>query len=62
LLITNKVCGKLPILQAVINETLRLYPTIIASLPRTAMRDVVVGGVDIPRGVGGGFVLSQLQM
>ena len=55
LLILNKVCGKLPVLQAVINETLRLYPTIIASLPRTAIRDAIVAGIHIPRGVGGSF-------
>jgi len=43
-------CGKLPLLQAVINETLRLYPTIIASLPRSAVRETVVAGITIPKG------------
>ena len=43
-------CSKLPYLQACINETLRLYPTIIATLPRAAVRDTVVSGVKIPRG------------
>ncbi|KAF2479811.1 cytochrome P450 [Neohortaea acidophila] len=43
-------CANLPFLQAVINETLRLYPTIIATLPRKALRDTVVGGMHIPAG------------
>ncbi|KAK0638431.1 Cytochrome P450 monooxygenase FUS8 [Lasiodiplodia hormozganensis] len=43
-------CAKLPYLQAVINETLRCYPTIIATKPRTALRDTVVAGVAIPKG------------
>lgn len=34
-----------------INETLRLYPTIVAILPRYAVRDTVVAGVAIPAGV-----------
>lgn len=38
-------------LQAVINETLRLYPTIIAILPRTAVEDTIVDGVVVPKGV-----------
>lgn len=44
-------CAKLPYLQAVINETLRCYPTIIATLPRSSIRDTVVAGVPIPKGV-----------
>lgn len=54
---TNKVtvpdyrtCATLPYLQAVINETLRRYPTIIATLPRTARQDTVVCGVRVPKG------------
>ncbi|GME26776.1 benzoate 4-monooxygenase [Neofusicoccum parvum] len=43
-------CVKLPYLQAVINETLRVYPTIIATLPRTALRDTTVDGIYIPKG------------
>lgn len=42
-------CSKLPYLQAIVNETLRLYPTIIATLPRTVVRDTVVLGVNIPK-------------
>lgn len=44
------MCAKLPYLQGVINETLRLYPTIIATLPRSAVRDTIVDGVHIPKG------------
>ncbi|KAL6702809.1 hypothetical protein ACN47E_000895 [Coniothyrium glycines] len=46
----HQSCSRLPYLQAVINETLRMYPTIVAMLPRTAMRDSVVAGVPIPKG------------
>ncbi|KAK6386994.1 hypothetical protein LTS17_000259 [Exophiala oligosperma] len=42
--------SKLPYLTAVINETLRRYPTVVATLPRTAKRDVVVQGVHVPKG------------
>lgn len=45
-----KTCSTLPYTQAVINETLRLYPTIIATLPRTAMETSVVAGVHVPKG------------
>ena len=43
-------CTGLPYLQAVINETLRLYPTIIATLPRTATVDTVIAGTPVPAG------------
>lgn len=43
-------CANLPYLQAVISETLRLYPTIIATLPRSARDDVVVAGFNVPKG------------
>ncbi|OQE24624.1 hypothetical protein PENSTE_c007G01022 [Penicillium steckii] len=43
-------CSKLSYLQAVLNESLRLYPATIAVLPRTAVTDTTVGGVHIPRG------------
>lgn len=47
----TQVCTGLPLLQAVINETLRRYPTIIATLPRTATQDTVVSNVAVPKGV-----------
>ncbi len=47
----SMTCSKLSYLQAVINETLRRYPTIIATLPRTSKEDVVVCGIPIPKGV-----------
>ncbi|KAJ3541648.1 hypothetical protein NM208_g4516 [Fusarium decemcellulare] len=45
-----QTCARLPYLQAVINETLRIYPTIVAMLPRIAVRDSTVAGVPIPKG------------
>ncbi|KAH7142955.1 benzoate 4-monooxygenase [Dactylonectria estremocensis] len=45
-----KTCSTLPYLQAVISETLRRYPTIIATLPRTANKATFVNGVPIPKG------------
>ncbi|EEU33407.1 uncharacterized protein NECHADRAFT_89500 [Fusarium vanettenii 77-13-4] len=42
--------GSVPDYQAVINETLRLYPTIVAIIPRIAMRDTSVAGVHIQKG------------
>lgn len=45
-----QTCSRLPYLQAVINETLRVYPTIVAMLPRTAVHDTVVAGVEVPKG------------
>ena len=44
-------CAKLPYLQAVISETLRRYPTIIATLPRVAVRDTDVAGVAVRKDV-----------
>ncbi|PVH93274.1 benzoate 4-monooxygenase [Periconia macrospinosa] len=43
-------CSKLPYVQAVISETLRLYPTIIGTQPRTATEDALVCGVVVPKG------------
>ncbi|KIX07472.1 uncharacterized protein Z518_02125 [Rhinocladiella mackenziei CBS 650.93] len=45
-----RACSSLPYLQAVISETLRRYPTIIATLPRTAKEDTMVLGMKIPKG------------
>lgn len=44
-------CARLPYLQAVISETLRRYPTIIATLPRVAVQDALVAGVRVRKGV-----------
>ncbi|KAJ9616543.1 hypothetical protein H2200_000262 [Cladophialophora chaetospira] len=43
-------CSKLPYLSAVIDETLRRYPTIVATLPRTAKEEVMIQGVHVPQG------------
>ncbi|KAG6365556.1 hypothetical protein INS49_007167 [Diaporthe citri] len=43
-------CARLPYLQAVISETLRRYPTIIATLPRVAVQDALVAGVRVRKG------------
>ncbi|KAJ5652621.1 hypothetical protein N7507_010047 [Penicillium longicatenatum] len=43
-------CAKLPYLNAVLQETLRLYPTINAILPRMAVQDTILGGFRIPKG------------
>ncbi|TPX12372.1 uncharacterized protein E0L32_007019 [Thyridium curvatum] len=45
-----QTCSKLPYLQAVISETLRRYPTIVATLPRTANKTTFVCGVPVPKG------------
>ncbi|KAF5646384.1 benzoate 4-monooxygenase [Fusarium sp. NRRL 52700] len=45
-----QTCSKLPYLQAVINETLRRYPTIVATLPRTANNDTIIDGIPVPKG------------
>lgn len=46
-----QTCSKLPYLQAVISETLRRNPTIVATLPRTANKTTFVCGVPVPKGV-----------
>ncbi|KAF5672609.1 cytochrome P450 monooxygenase [Fusarium circinatum] len=45
-----QTCSKLPYLQAVINETLRRYPTIVATLPRTTNNDTIIDGIPVPKG------------
>ncbi|OQV07837.1 hypothetical protein CLAIMM_12206 [Cladophialophora immunda] len=46
----HKTCSQLPLLQAVIDETLRRYPTILATLPRMALEETTVQGFTIPKG------------
>lgn len=45
-----ELCDRLPFLDAVIKETLRLYAPIPASQPRTSARDVTIDGYFIPAG------------
>lgn len=54
-------CARLPYLQAVISETLRRYPTIIATLPRVAVQDALVAGVRVRKGVSVTTVLLSFQ-
>lgn len=38
-------------MDAVLKETLRLYPATVGMVPRTAVQDVILDGYPIPRGV-----------
>ncbi|KAH8812687.1 benzoate 4-monooxygenase [Xylogone sp. PMI_703] len=46
----HQMCATLPYLNAVIHETMRMYPATIAILPRTATVDTVVAGIPIQKG------------
>ena len=41
----------LPLLNAIINETLRVYPTIVGMLPRKSTTEMTIDGYHIPKGV-----------
>ena len=56
----RKACSKLPYLSAVINETLRRYPTIVATLPRTGREEVVIQGVHVLTGVGPQVLMNKV--
>jgi cytochrome P450 len=45
----------LPLLQALINETLRRHPAIVGVLPREAVVDMVIDSTAIPKGVCNGY-------
>ena len=47
---TNQACAKLPYLNAIMKETLRLYPPFSGSQPRTFRADVSLDGYVIPAG------------
>ncbi|KAI1810819.1 cytochrome P450 [Poronia punctata] len=55
----STILEPLPYLNGIMNETLRLYPTVPLTL-RTAIRDTVIAGQLIPKGVT--LVLSMWQM
>jgi cytochrome P450 len=46
---------KLPLLNAVIKETFRVYPTIISTLPRILDRPIMVGKILLPQGTNVGM-------
>ena len=57
--VTWTALQKLPILDAVVNEALRLHPAVPASLPRTApMEGRVLNGYQIPGGVSQSILLQ----
>lgn len=55
-IVSPDLCDRLPFLDAVIKETLRLYAPIPASQPRTSNRDTTIDGYLIPAGT---FVSCQ---
>ncbi|MED6182743.1 hypothetical protein PIB30_031494 [Stylosanthes scabra] len=48
-------------LQAVVKETLRLYPPVVLNVPHESMKDCVVGGYHIPAGTQLWTNLSKMQ-
>nr|QWK52221.1 cytochrome P450 81D11-1 [Isatis tinctoria] len=49
-LIEEQDIVKLPYLQSIVSETLRLYPVVPMLLPHMASEDCMVAGYDVPRG------------
>ncbi|CAI0421937.1 unnamed protein product [Linum tenue] len=49
-LIEEADCSKLPYLQSIINETLRLYPAAPLLVPHYSSEDCTIGGYHIPKG------------
>ncbi|KAM0067536.1 putative cytochrome P450 [Helianthus debilis subsp. tardiflorus] len=49
-LVQESDLGKLSYLQNVINESIRLYPTLPLLLSREASKDITIGGYSVPRG------------
>ncbi|CAL4931212.1 unnamed protein product [Urochloa decumbens] len=57
---SSDVLAKLKLLHMVLLETLRLYPPIVF-IQRTAASDVVLGGIEVPRGTAISIPIGMLQ-
>ncbi|CAL5001773.1 unnamed protein product [Urochloa decumbens] len=48
--VTEKDLPRLPYLEAIVKETMRVHPIVPLLIPRVAREDAAVGGYDIPKG------------
>ncbi|CAO2173025.1 unnamed protein product [Urochloa humidicola] len=48
--VTEKDISRLPYLEAIVKETMRVHPIVPLLIPRVAREDAAVGGYDIPKG------------
>ena len=50
----------LPLLNAIINETLRVYPTIVGMLPRKLTTEMTIDEYYVPKGVSALVSISKI--